>query len=74
MTKYRYATISTERQTVDAQVAGLTKAGGAKVFSETASGAQTDRKALAKTMKMLQAGDVLMIHGLIDWLDRRVTS
>src|SRR5690348_5062787 len=61
---YRYARVSTDGQTVAAQVNQLTKNGCAKVFSETASGAQTDRKQLAKVMKTLQSGDVLMVTRL----------
>jgi DNA invertase Pin-like site-specific DNA recombinase len=35
-------------------------AGAAKVYSETASGAKTDRAVLAKVLKRLDAGDVLV--------------
>src|SRR6266571_122242 len=64
MAIYGYARVSTDGQTLDAQVAELTKAGAAKVYSETASGAKTDRKQLAKVMKALQSGDVLMVTRL----------
>src|SRR3984957_19200326 len=40
---YGYARVSTDGQSVDAQVRQLTKAGCKKVFRETASGAKTDR-------------------------------
>ena|ERR1017187_6185574 len=46
--KYGYARVSTDGQSVTAQVAELTKAGCAKVFRETASGAQTNRAQLRK--------------------------
>jgi hypothetical protein len=41
--KYGYARVSTDGQSVKAQVRQLTKAGCKKVFRETASGAKTDR-------------------------------
>src|SRR5882762_3102337 len=64
MTAYGYARVSTDGQTVAAQVAELTNAGCAKVFSETASGAKTDRAQLAKVLKALQPGDTLMVTRL----------
>jgi DNA invertase Pin-like site-specific DNA recombinase len=59
-----YARVSTDGQTVAAQVAELTQAGAVKVYSETASGAKTDRQQLAKLLKSLQPGDVLMVTRL----------
>ena len=47
---YGYARVSTDGQSVDAQVRQLTKAGCKKVFRETASGAQTDRAQLRKAL------------------------
>jgi DNA invertase Pin-like site-specific DNA recombinase len=47
MTIYAYARVSTEGQTLAAQDAALRAAGAAKVYSETASGAKTDRAGLA---------------------------
>jgi DNA invertase Pin-like site-specific DNA recombinase len=38
-----YARVSTDRQSVDAQVKQLRAAGAEKVWRETASGAKTDR-------------------------------
>ncbi len=40
---YGYARVSTDGQSVEAQVAELIAAGASKVFSETASGARSDR-------------------------------
>ena len=40
---YGYARVSTDGQSVEAQVAALQAAGAAKVFREVASGAKTDR-------------------------------
>jgi DNA invertase Pin-like site-specific DNA recombinase len=44
--KYGHARVSTDGQSVEAQVRQLTQAGGKKVFRETASGAKTDRSQL----------------------------
>ncbi len=62
--KYGYARVSTDGQSVDAQVRQLTKAGCAKVFRETASGAKTDRAQLRKALAQLDAGDVLVVTRL----------
>ena len=59
--KYGYARVSTDGQSVDAQVRQLTKAGCKKVFRETASGAKTDRAQLRRALDQLDAGDVLMV-------------
>jgi DNA invertase Pin-like site-specific DNA recombinase len=61
---YGYARVSTDGQTLDAQVAALTAAGAQKVYQEKVSGAKTDRAALAKAVAALDAGDVLMGFGL----------
>src|SRR3979490_510513 len=58
--KYGYARVSTDGQSVDAQVRQLTKAGCKKVFRETASGAKTDRAQLRKALDQLAGDDVLM--------------
>jgi DNA invertase Pin-like site-specific DNA recombinase len=42
----------------------LRAAGCAKVYAETASGAKTDRKELAKVLRRLDKGDVLMVTRL----------
>jgi DNA invertase Pin-like site-specific DNA recombinase len=64
MTIYGYARVSTDGQTVAAQDAQLRAAGCAKVHCEIASGAKTDRKELAKVLRRLDAGDVLMVTRL----------
>ena len=61
---YGYARVSTDGQSVAAQVAALSEAGAAKVFRETASGAQTDRAQLRKALATLDADDVLMVTRL----------
>jgi DNA invertase Pin-like site-specific DNA recombinase len=62
--KYGYARVSTDGQSVAAQVAQLRKAGAAKVFRETGSGARTDRAQLRKALASLEAGDVFMVTRL----------
>jgi DNA invertase Pin-like site-specific DNA recombinase len=64
MTIYGYARASADGQTLDAQVAALTPAGAARVFRETASGAKTDRRELAKAVRALDAGDTLLVTRL----------
>ena len=62
--KYGYARVSTDGQSVDAQVRQLTKAGCKKVFREVASGAKTDRAQLRRLLDVLDAGDVLTVTRL----------
>jgi DNA invertase Pin-like site-specific DNA recombinase len=64
MTIYGYARVSTDGKTLDAEVAALTAAGAAAVFRETASGAKTDRRELAKAVRALDAGDTLLVTRL----------
>ena len=64
MTIYGYARVSTDGQTLDAQRAALVAAGATKVFHETASGLKSDRKELAKMLKVMGAGDTLLITRL----------
>lgn len=61
---YGYARVSTDGQSVDAQVRQLTKAGCKKVFRETASRANTDRAELRKALAKLDADDVLIVTRL----------
>src|ERR1700677_2578862 len=61
---YGYARVSTDGQSVDAQVRQLTKAGCRKVFREVASGAKTDRAQLRKLLGGIEAGDVVMVTRL----------
>ena len=64
MAMYGYARVSTDGQTLAAQDAQLHAAGCAKTYSEKASGAKTDRAELAKLVRRLEAGDVLMVTRL----------
>jgi DNA invertase Pin-like site-specific DNA recombinase len=59
-----YARVSTREQTLAGQVAELTAAGCAKVFKEKASGARGDRAELAKVLRRLEPGDVLVVTRL----------
>jgi DNA invertase Pin-like site-specific DNA recombinase len=61
---YGYARVSTDGQSVDAQVKQLRVAGAEKVFRETASGAQSDRARLRQVLSRLGKGDVLMVTRL----------
>src|SRR5271166_3221949 len=62
--KYGYARVSTDGQSVDAQVLQLAKAGCKKVFREVASGAKTDRAQLRRLVDQLEAGDVVTVTRL----------
>jgi DNA invertase Pin-like site-specific DNA recombinase len=64
MAIFGYARVSTDGQTLDAQVAALKAAGAARVFRETASGAKTDRRELARALKVLSEGDTLLVTRL----------
>src|SRR5712675_1434563 len=61
---YGYARVSTDGQSVTAQVTALKKHGAGKVFREVASGAKTDRAQLSRVLDQLDAGDVLMVTRL----------
>jgi DNA invertase Pin-like site-specific DNA recombinase len=58
---YGYARVSTDGQSVAAQVAALRKHGAGKVFREVASGAKTDRAQLHRLLDQLDGGDVVMV-------------
>src|ERR1700719_1485909 len=62
--KYGYARVSTDGQSIDAQVRQLTKAGCKRVFREVASGAKTDRAQLRRLLDQLEAGDVVTVTRL----------
>src|SRR5262244_1683197 len=61
MATYGYARVSTNGQDLSSQEAELLAAGCAKVFKEKVSGAKTDRAELAKAIRRLEDGDVLVI-------------
>jgi DNA invertase Pin-like site-specific DNA recombinase len=64
MTTYGYARVSTNGQDLAAQEAELMAAGCSKVFKEKVSGAKTDRAELAKAIRTLAPGDVLVVTRL----------
>jgi DNA invertase Pin-like site-specific DNA recombinase len=64
LTIYGYARVSTHGQTLAAQEVQLTAAGCAKVYAETASGAQSDRSQLRKALRRLESGDVMIVTRL----------
>jgi DNA invertase Pin-like site-specific DNA recombinase len=67
-----YARVSTEGQSLDAQVQELRAAGCVTIRHETASGgARTDRKQLARVLREVGPGDVLVVTRL-DRLARSV--
>lgn len=59
-----YARVSTDGQTLDAQVAALTAAGANKIFKEKISGARSDRRALAQALASASTGDTLLVTRL----------
>jgi DNA invertase Pin-like site-specific DNA recombinase len=64
MTTYGYARVSTAGQTLASQDSQLHAAGCAKVYAEKVSGAKSDRPELAKVLRRLGAGDVLVVTRL----------
>jgi DNA invertase Pin-like site-specific DNA recombinase len=64
MTKLGYARVSTNGQDLAGQTAELEAAGCAKIYREKASGAKTDRPELAKLLRALGPGDVVIISRL----------
>src|SRR6202167_934011 len=61
---HAYARVSTDGQSIEAQVRQLRAAGARKVWRETASGAKTDRAQLRRVLDQLDAGDVLIVTRL----------
>ena len=56
-----YCRVSTDRQTLDAQIAELKAAGATKMFAEKQSGARSDRPQLRKAFDALGEGDTLVV-------------
>jgi DNA invertase Pin-like site-specific DNA recombinase len=61
---FGYARVSTDGQSVEAQVAELKAAGATRVFREKISGTVTDRAQLRRALNALQKGDVLLVTRL----------
>ncbi len=64
MAQFGYARVSTDGQSLTAQVAELKGAGCAEIFQEKVSGAKSDRKQLARVIDRLSEDDVLMVTRL----------
>ena len=64
MPLYGYARVSTRDQDLAVQVSELAAAGCAKMFKEKATGAKSDRPELAKVIRRLEPGDVLVVTRL----------
>jgi DNA invertase Pin-like site-specific DNA recombinase len=64
MATIAYARVSSDGQTLDAQLAALKAANAEKVFAEKVSGAKTDRRELAKAIAALGPRDVLLVTRL----------
>src|SRR5436190_2279929 len=64
MAVYGYARVSTEGQSLSAQLAQLNAAGCKPVFREKISGARSDRKQRARLVKSLTKGDVVIVTRL----------
>src|SRR3954469_24113505 len=72
-----YARVSTTDQTLDLQHDALTKAGCSRIFTDTASGAQAERKGLTEALAYVRPGDTLVVwkldrlgHSLKDLITR----
>jgi len=59
-----YARVSTQDQTADLQKDALTKAGCTKIFTDTISGAKTEREGLDEALSYVRDGDVLVVWKL----------
>jgi DNA invertase Pin-like site-specific DNA recombinase len=62
--KYGYARVSTDGQSVAAQVDQLTQAGAERIFKEKVSGAITHRQQLKRALDTLDEGDLLVVTRL----------
>lgn len=61
---YGYARVSTNGQTLEAQMEALTAAGATRIFREKVSGAKADRPELKKLLKAVQDGDTVLMTRL----------
>jgi DNA invertase Pin-like site-specific DNA recombinase len=59
-----YARVSTHEQTLNLQQDALQKAGCTKIFTDTASGAKTERIGLAEALTYVLKGDTLVVWRL----------
>jgi DNA invertase Pin-like site-specific DNA recombinase len=66
-----YARVSTGEQNLDLQLDALQQAGCKRIFSDTLSGARTERPGLMEALSHLREGDTLVVWKL-DRLGRRL--
>src|SRR5919199_1335140 len=59
-----YARVSTQEQTLNLQMDALQKADCTKIFTDTISGAKTERKGLDEALQFLREGDTLVVWRL----------
>ena len=59
-----YARISTQEQTLNLQLDALKKSGCEKIFTDTASGSQAERKGLEDALAFARAGDTIVVWRL----------
>ena len=59
-----YARVSTQDQTLNLQKDALEKIGCSKIFTDTISGATTERKGLEEALEYVRAGDSLVVWKL----------
>src|SRR3712207_3260464 len=59
-----YARVSTTDQTLDLQLNALKKSGCVKIFTDTASGAKSERKGLHEAFEYVRETDVLVVWRL----------
>src|SRR5437868_11968153 len=59
-----YARVSTQDQTLNLQKDALEKIGCSEIFTDTASGAQTERKGLDAALAYVREGDTLVVWRL----------
>lgn len=59
-----YARVSTQDQTLNLQQDALEKIGCAKIFTDTISGATTERKGLDEALEYVREGDTLVVWRL----------
>lgn len=64
MTTYGYARVSTCGQELDLQLAQLRAAGCQQIFCEKESGAKDDRRQLARMLRTVKSGDVVIVSAL----------
>ena len=59
-----YARVSTHEQTLNLQQDALQKVGCTKIFTDTASGAKSERKGLEEALNYVRSGDTLVVWRL----------